>query len=35
MGEEDSKKFNIICNPTFLFALLTLKAGVYPWNIEI
>lgn len=33
--EESNERLNIICHPTFLLALLTVRAGVYPWNIEI
>jgi len=33
MEEEDSSRINVICNPTFLLALLTVRAAIYPWNI--
>lgn len=35
LSEQSSDKTRIICSPEFLFALMTVRASIYPWTIEI
>ncbi len=34
-NEEAAKKINVVCSCEFLFALMTVRGGQYPWAISV